>query len=108
LISIDKFVSIDPVTRAETDISDDQFSLADELSRWPRILPQNGANWSQGIFKVEFTAGYSDVDVIPRKFKQAILLHAEAHYDRDPAMMDKLVAAACNLIDRERGDLGIG
>jgi hypothetical protein len=104
--SVETFVSVDPATGAETAVDPSLFALRESNSKFPRLVPQNGANWSQGIFKIEFTAGWDDVDLVPRKFKQAILLHAEAHYDRDPTMMDKLVAAAENLLELECADSG--
>lgn len=105
--SVDKFVSIDPATRAETAVPTNQYSLTEQNSKFPRIVPMNGANWSFGIFKVEFTAGFDDADLLPRKFKQAILLHAEAHYDRDPTMTEKLIAAAQSLVELECTDSGM-
>lgn len=107
IASIEKFVSVDPATGAETAVATDQYELTEETSKFPRLVPRNGANWSVGTYRIEFTAGFDDSDLVLQKFKQAILLHAEAHYDRDPEMMPKLVEAAEKLIEIECVDLGI-
>ena len=106
VISVDSFVSVD-AAGVETAIAASQYSLREKDSKWPRIVPLNGANWSIGTYRVTFTAGFADADSVPVRFKQAIRLHAEGHYDRDPQMLPLLLEVAEKLIKPERADLQI-
>ena len=90
VVAITKFVSVD-AAGAETDVPAEQYSLREKDSKWPRVVPLGGANWSIGTFRVEFTAGFADEDAVPQSFKSAIKLHAEAFYDRDPEMIKLLI-----------------
>lgn len=115
VIALLSFVTAD-AAGVETTVDAATYGLTEPDSRQPRILPLSGATWSNSALKVEFRAGYAaltgspvaaDLESIPFRFKQAILLHVEAHYDRDERMMDKLLMAAENLIKPERIELSL-
>lgn len=117
VIAITSFVNVDD-DGAETEIDADSYRLGDADSKWPTIVPVPlGSPWSGNLFRVSFRAGYapavgspdpeSDLDLVPQRFKQAIMLHAEAHYDRDEKMMEKLLAAAENLLKPERCEFSL-
>lgn len=101
----------------ETVIDPTTYRLVDAASKWPLIAPVPASPWQGDMFRVTYRAGYapavgspdptSDIDLVPQRFKQAIMLHAEAHYDRDERMMEKLITAAENLIKPERCELSI-
>jgi hypothetical protein len=114
VISVTEFVSIaDDGT--ETAITAADYRLVDSDSKWPRIVPVN--SWAGDAFRITYRAGYAagvgspdptpDVADVPQRYKQAILLHAEAHYDRDRDMMQRLLDAAENLIKPERCELSL-
>jgi len=116
-LSIVNIISVDQAG-AETALGAATYGLREADSKWPRLVALNGASWSSGItgdMRITFRAGFTDsvgspqlgVERIPVRFKQAIKLHAEAHYDRDKDQMEKLLAAAENLIRPERSDLQI-
>jgi hypothetical protein len=116
VIALTLFVTADS-TGAETTVDAATYALTEPDSRQPRILPLDGSTWNNAALKVEFRAGYatiagspvlaSDLAAIPARFKQAILLHAEAHYDRDERMMQTLLTAAENLLKPERIELSM-
>lgn len=103
VIAVTSFVQVDDAG-VETAFDAATYQLREKTSKWPRILPIN-TSWLNGTFKIEFTAGFDDEDLIPFRFKQAIKLYAEALYDRDPIMMPKLIAAAEGLLGPEKADL---
>ncbi len=110
-IAITSFVVVDD-EGTETEIDPTTYRLGDADSKWPMIVPVPSTPWPGEVFRVTFRAGYapavgspdseSDVDLVPQRFKQAIMLHAEAFYDRDDKMMEKLLQAAQNLVTPER------
>ncbi len=112
LISITSFVTVD-AAGAETAVDAATYALTERDSKWPRIAGLNSEYWTGSTLKVEFRAGYSDAtlsppegaEVVPVRFIQAMKLHAEAHYDRDERMMEKLLMAAENLVKPERCDM---
>lgn len=114
VIAITEFVSI-ASDGTETEIAAADYRLADEATKWPRILPIN--SWAGEVFRITYRAGYapavgspdptSDTDLVPQRYKQAIMLHAEAHYDRDERTMQMLLDAATNLVKPERCELSI-
>jgi hypothetical protein len=99
---------------AETEVDAGTYALREETSKWPRLVGLNGTGWSTGTFRVTFRSGYADTtgspqddaSVIPARFKQAIKMHVEAHYNRD-ADMERLLKAAENLLKPERCELGL-
>lgn len=107
VLQITKFVTV-ASDGTETDVDTDTFTLCDAGSKYPYIYAPNGGAWTTGAIIIEFRAGYADLlgsptgsaDDVPARFKQAILLHVEAHYDRDEKMMEKLMQAACNNVAR--------
>ena len=90
-------------------------SRSSSISRWPRVVALNGANWSTGVYKIVFRAGYADTvsspaqdaSVVPERYKQAMKLWIEAMYDRDERMMETLLKTAEGLIRGERVELGM-
>lgn len=110
IIEITSFVSADS-SGVETAIDPATYALTEPKSKWPRIAPIGGITWTYNALKLEFRAGFIDMigsppaGVVPERFKQAIKLHAEAHYDRDEKMMEKLLEAAENLLKPECAEL---
>lgn len=112
VLAITSFVTAD-VLGVETAVDPTTWALTEPLSKWPRIAKLSGSSWNTGALKIEFRAGYADrtgspgqgAEMVPARFKQAIKLHAEAHYDRDEKMMQKLLDAADYLIQPERAEL---
>lgn len=107
-LQIVSFKSVDDAG-VETDVDSTTYELRDADSKWPRIVGLNGAVWTTGLFRVVFRAGFADraaspqegAAVVPDSFKIAIKLRAEALYDRDPDMMQKLFDAADAVIAHE-------
>ena len=112
-ISIVSFKAVD-AEGTETDVDAANFELREADGNWPRVVAKNGAAWSTGEYRITFRAGYANRDVspadgaevVPARFKQAMKIWIEAHYDRDPAAMPVLVAAAENLLRPLKSDLG--
>jgi uncharacterized phiE125 gp8 family phage protein len=112
-LAIVSFVSVD-AAGVETAVDADSYALRDASSRWPRVVALNGANWSTGVYKIVFRAGYADTvsspaqdaSVVPERYKQAMKLWIEAMYDRDERMMETLLKTAEGLIRGERVELG--
>jgi uncharacterized phiE125 gp8 family phage protein len=110
VIGIVGFASVD-TDGLETEIDPASYRLGEAASKWPSIVPVPTTAWPGEVFRVTFRAGYapavgspdpvSDISLVPQRFKQAIMLHAEAMYDRDERMMSKLLEAAENLIKPE-------
>lgn len=106
VIALTKFVSV-ASDGTETAIAASAYSLLDAGSKWPRIVSAAGT-WTDERLLIEYRAGYADMlgsptgsaADVPQRFKQAILLHVEAHYNRDEKMMDKLMEAACHNVAR--------
>ena len=115
VLSITSFVTVD-AAGDETAIDPTTYELREQDSKWPRLVGLDGTTWGTGTFRIVFRAGYAnraaspveDATSVPDRFKQAILLHAEAHYDRDEKMMQRLLDAAEALISPERCHFGLG
>lgn len=74
---------------------------ADLLSQPARIRPVDA--WpsiddAYNAVRVRFVVGYAPEHPDWHRFRTAILLHVEAHYDRDPTTMPILIAAAENML----------
>lgn len=114
VIAITSFVSVDSAG-TETEVDPDTYELREADSKWPKLVGVNGGSWSYGTYRIEFRAGYANLDVsppddaskVPARFRQAILLYAEALYDRDEKMMPLLMETAANLIEPENCNTGI-
>lgn len=112
-LAITSFVTVDNAG-AETAVDAATYELREADSKWPRVFPLNGAAWGTNVFRIVFRAGYADTTgspqqtaaEVPERYKIAMKLWVEAMYDRDPAMMDKLLDAAKAMIKMERVDLG--
>lgn len=80
---------------------------ADLVSVVPTIYQAEGYEWPSTYERsnavvVRFVAGYSVGHPDLLNVRQAMLLHVEAHYDRDPATMDLLMSAAERKLDALR------
>lgn len=69
-----------------------------------KIRPATGYAWpatkvTYNAVTVRFVAGYSADHPDLLNIRQALLLHVEAHYDRDSDNFDNLMAAASRLIE---------
>jgi len=114
VIEITSFTSTD-AAGVVTDIDQAGYALREKDSKWPRLVPLNGTTWTTGTLKIEFRAGFADrlgspqedASAVPMRFKQAIKLWGEAHYDRDAVMMPLLLNVAEQLLKPERADLAI-
>ncbi len=112
-LAITSMVTVDG-DGVETTVDEATYELREADSKWPRVVPLTGAAWTAANLRITFRAGYADTTgspqetaaEVPERFKMAIKLHAEAYYDRDQVMMDKLLAAATALIKPERVELG--
>ncbi len=120
VIEITSFVSVDSAG-VETEFGEGSpflanYELREGNSKFPRIVGLDGATWCTDILKIEFRAGFApeegsplapDAARVMERFKIAIRLWVEAHYDRDKEMMPILVQAAENMIRPERVELGM-
>lgn len=111
ILSLLSVSSIDSANN-ETTISASQYSLREPASKYPRILGVNG-DYLGGAVRIVYRAGYIDtipspaVGAVPMIYKQAMMLWAEANYDRDDKMMPLLIKTAEDLLRQERCELGI-
>ena len=100
---------------AETTIDAATYQLREADSRWPTVVRLSGTTWATGTYRILFRAGFADqtsspttgAEVVPQRFKQAIRLYAEALYNRDERLMEKLLEAAEKLIRPESSDLSL-
>jgi hypothetical protein len=114
VLALTSFKSVDS-DGAETTIDAATYELREADSKWPRLVALSGATWTGADqLRVVFRAGYADrtgspiqtAADVPERFKMAMRLWIEAHYDRDPASMDKLIDAAKALLKPLRVELG--
>jgi len=88
------------VYSAEDDGTLTAVDSADYTLREPEKFPRLAGVTSTGEIRVEFRAGYVDdtgsptTGVVPSRIQHAILLYAEALYDRDPQLLPVLKNAA--------------
>jgi uncharacterized phiE125 gp8 family phage protein len=80
---------------------------ADLVSLVPTIYQSEGYEWPSTYERanavvVRFVAGYAAGHPDLLTARQAMLLHVEAHYDRDPASLELLMAAAERKLDALR------
>lgn len=112
-LSIVSFKTVD-ADGDETDVDAATYELREADSKFPKIVALSGGIWDTGTYRIVFRAGYANRDVspqegasvVPARFRQAILLHAEAYYDRGKDM-EKLLATAEGLILPERCNLDL-
>jgi uncharacterized phiE125 gp8 family phage protein len=99
---------------------DDSEYVLDTLYREPRLVTAYGVTWPTTIaasnsVRIRYRAGFADrtgsptegPELVPGPLKTAIKLHAEAYYDRDERMMEKLLAACDNLCRPYCVDYGV-
>lgn len=114
-LEIVSFVSVDDAG-SETAVDVSTYELREADSKWPKIVGLNGATWVNGLYRIVFRAGYADrvsspqedASVVPDSFKIAMKLRAEALYDRDSDLMQKLLDAADAVIAHEDCNVGLG
>ncbi|MBI4291316.1 MAG: phage head-tail connector protein [Betaproteobacteria bacterium] len=114
VLAITSFVSVDSAG-VETAIDAATYALREADSKWPRLVPLPGANWTSGPLRITFRAGFADrvsspqqdADSVPFRFKAAMRLYAEALFDRDERMMKLLLEAAQGLLKPERAQLSL-
>jgi len=90
------------------------WALRDGDSKWPRLSQLDDAVWYPGRYRIEFRAGYADravspkqgAEVVPEMFMHAMKHYADAHWNRDEKMMEKLIQAAEKLLDPLRLEAG--
>jgi uncharacterized phiE125 gp8 family phage protein len=83
------------------------YYTADLVSVVPTIYPSYGYEWPDTYTRpnaviVRLVAGYSDNHPDLLTVRQAMLLHVEAHYDRDATGFDLLMTAAERKLDALR------
>jgi uncharacterized phiE125 gp8 family phage protein len=106
--------TVDSVGASE-DLDTASYEIRGAGTKWPSLYPFSGASWGSGEMRIVFRAGYADLSTsppgdesdIPECFKQAVMIYAEALYDRDPDKMSTLIKAAEALIRKERCDLSM-
>jgi uncharacterized phiE125 gp8 family phage protein len=75
-----------------------------DTNEWePRIVLGDGKSWPDTFVRhdavtVRFVAGYGGTAKVPFSIQAAILLHVEAHYDKDERAMPMLVERAETLL----------
>lgn len=84
-----------------------EYYAPDLVSVVPTIYQADGYDWPDvfcrpNAVSVRFVAGYATGHPDLATVKQAMLLHVEAHYDRDPASFDLLLGAAERKLDALR------
>lgn len=110
-IAVTSFVSVD-AAGDETMIDSDTYELREADSKWPRVVALNSGAWATGTYRLVFRAGYANRDVspadgtsvVPARFRRAILLYAQALYDREDVSM--LMDTAAKLIEPENCNAG--
>jgi gp6-like head-tail connector protein len=110
VIAITSVATVDSVG-VETAVGAATYQVREADSKWPRLYRINGS-WS-GTMRIVFRAGFAErlgspvegVQMVPERFKQAIKLWVEAHFDRDEKMMPLLLDVAAQLVRPERSEL---
>lgn len=113
VIAINSVKTVD-AAGAETVVDPSTYELREGTSKYPRLVPLTGASWPGATLRVEYRSGYADTssspaqgpEMVPARFKLAIKLWVEAHYDRDEKAMPLLLQAATSLITPERVEMG--
>lgn len=76
---------------------------SDLVSPIPRIRLASGYSWpsvdvAYNAVRVRFVAGHAESDAALHLFREAILLHVQAHFDRDQRELEPLMKAAHSMI----------
>lgn len=96
----------------ETAMNSANYSLREAASKWPRVVGVD-SSYLGGAVRIVYRAGYLDmassppIGAVPLIFKQAMMLWAEANYDRDDKMMPLLIKTAEDMLRQERCELGM-
>ena len=98
----------------ETDIDASAYELREAGGKWPRLYALDGSTWNIGSeLRITYRAGYIDhssspaTGTVPARFKQSLLLYLESLYNKDQEMMEKLQAAAANLLRGNSSELSM-
>lgn len=76
-------------------------------------LRDSAASWACSFLNIDTLEEFDDNSppaspfVVPQDLKSGMLLHVEAMFSRDEAMMERLLKAAENLLIPYRQDLGV-
>jgi hypothetical protein len=114
VISITSFATVDSAG-VETAVDPTTYEVREAGSKWPALYAVNGGSWTSGTMRIVFRAGFADrlgsplqgIQMVPERFKHAIKLWVEAHFDRDEKMMPLLLEVASQLVRPERSELQI-
>ena len=109
VIAITSVVTVD-ADGVETAVAAADYEVRGAASKWPMLVPILTATWGASNVRITFRAGFGDqtgspqsgAEVVPERFKQAMILWVKANYDDDPAAM----AAAENLVRPLRVHVG--
>ncbi|MBE0615147.1 MAG: hypothetical protein IH604_15855 [Burkholderiales bacterium] len=112
VIALTKVSSVD-AAGVETELTLTDYAVREAGSKWPWFFNAGSETWNPRTLRIEFRAGFvdrsgsppEDVNLVPVRFKKAMLLWAEALYDRDQFMMELLLKVAEEVIKPERADL---
>ena len=110
VLAITSVVTVDG-NGEETAVSEDDYLLQDTDGKWPLVIPIGTGTWGAANTRITFRAGFANrtgspvdgVDVVPGRFKQAMILWVKWNYDGDPANLTAAEAIARPL----RVNLGI-
>lgn len=117
VIALTSFVTVDSAG-TETAVSASTYALREPDSKWPRIAALSGATWNEWLnydMRIVYRAGYVDrtgsptetATAIPARYKAAMKLLCEAHYDRDEKQMKDLIDCAERLLRRDHCELSM-
>ena len=107
IIAVTSVASVD-ADNVETVIAASEYQLRQADSKWPHLVGLDATTTLRITYRAGFAAGLGspdptpDLALVPERFKQAMKLWAEAMYDRDERMMEKLLMAAEAVIRPER------
>lgn len=99
---------------ALTEVPADDY-IPEIRQKYPRIVQANSVTWPDSLaisdsIRVQWRAGFAErtgspldsLDKIPANLVSAIILHAEAHFDKDERTMQKYIEAATALCSASR------
>lgn len=97
----------------ETEVAASEYELRAAASKFPFLVPTSTATWASANLRVTFRAGFADLtgspqddaSVVPARFKQAIKLWTQAHYEVNE-LSARAIEIAENLIKSESGQVG--
>lgn len=85
----------------ETEIAAETYEVREPDSRWPLLLPKNGAVWNDSVLRIVYRAGFVDLAAspeetpetkVPKAIIQSMLLIISNFYDnREPVNIGNIV-----------------